>query len=243
MPPCYTTAQLSRRRDQSFMNDRTLALSILQKARDSLGERLTRRVIEAREEIEADAEGGSYLSEIETIYDQLGSRLAHINAMLSNLPSASSSMPADATASEIIYADLASAYPTGLDLEAAAPLTLLALPAPTNFDEQLLVPSSGPFASIVAHVQLGELSTASRLISELFDIRPSHARRSIAEFARQLVHRPELARRIADLDGVFESNHEHAAALLSECFEFHPLEALGIVRALVSPGDTGTDSH
>ena len=226
------------------MNNRTLAISILQKARDSLGERLTQRIIDAREEIEADAEGGSYLSEIETIYDQLGGRLAHINAMLSNLPTASSSMPADATASEIIYADLASAYPTGLDLEAAAPLTLLALPAPTNFDEQQSASPSGPFASIVAHVQVGELATATRLLSELFDIRPSHARRSIVAFARQLVHHPELARRIADLDSALDPNHEHAAAAaLSECFEFHPLEALGIVRDLVSPGDASKDSR
>jgi len=226
------------------MNDRTLAISILQKARDALGDRLTQRIIEGREDIEADADGGSYLSEIETIYDQLGARLAHINAMLSNLPAASSSMPTDAAASEIIYADLASAYPTGLDLEAAAPLSLLALPAPTDLDESHNAVPIGSFATIVTHVQAGELSTASRLISELFDVRPSHARRAIAAFARQLVHSPQLARRVADLDSALDANHERAtAALLSECFEFHPLEALGIVRGLVSPGDFGRDSR
>src|SRR5438105_3016019 len=93
---------------------------------------------------------------------RLASLFCHrIHAMLSNLPTISC-MPADATASEIIYADLASAYPTGLDLEAAAPLTLLALPAPANFDEPQSASSSGQFASIVAHVQMGELTTASR---------------------------------------------------------------------------------
>ena len=39
------------------MNDRSLAISILQKARDALSERLTERVIESQGEIEADAWG------------------------------------------------------------------------------------------------------------------------------------------------------------------------------------------
>ena len=38
-------------------NERSLAISILQNARDRLGERLTSRIVEAREEIEADADG------------------------------------------------------------------------------------------------------------------------------------------------------------------------------------------
>jgi len=93
------------------MNDRSIAISILQKARDALSERLTQRVIDAQHEIESDADGSSYLSEIETIYEQLGGRLAHLNAMLSNLPPSTLATPAEAAASEIIYADLATAYP------------------------------------------------------------------------------------------------------------------------------------
>src|SRR5260221_2349450 len=105
------------------MNHRTLAISILQKARDTLSERLTQRVVDSQQDIEDDAEGCSYLSEIETIYEQLGGRLAHLNAMLANLPAAMGPSLADTAASEVIYADLASAYPTGLEIEAATPLT------------------------------------------------------------------------------------------------------------------------
>jgi hypothetical protein len=216
------------------MNDRSQAISILQSARDLLGERLTQRIIEARQEIESDARGNSYLSEIETIYEQLGGRLAHLNAMLTNLPPASAPAGADAAASEIIYADLASAYPTGLDLEGTAPLTLLALPAPGVFEERSQVDAlAEAFQRITLAVQAGDLLGAGRMISECFDFKPSQARRSAVAFARQLAAYPELARRVVDLGAVLEqANEQSAAALLAECFEFHAIEAIAVVRAM-----------
>ena len=215
------------------MNQRTLAVSILQRARDTLGERLAQRIIDAQQEIEADAEGGSYLSEIETIYEQLGGRLAHLSAMLANLPPASSPPLADATASEIIYADLASAYPTGLDLESTPP-TLLALPAPA-------APEPAPHQSVLAdslqdivlQVQAGHLLNAARTIAELFDVKPSDSRRCAGAFSRQMVNRPELVARVVELGWMLgEMDEQAAAALLGECFEFQPPDALAIVRAL-----------
>jgi hypothetical protein len=201
-----------------------------------LSERLTQRIVESEEEIASDATGGSYLSEIETIYDQIGGRLAHLNAMLSNLPPAASSVPTDATASEIIYADLASAYPTGLDLEGNHPSTLLALPAPANVDNRpQLQALADEFANIVALVQAGELTAAGRTISELFDVKPSQARRGAQALARQIVDSPDLVRRVADLArSLDEANEYSTATLLSECFEFQAIESLAIVRALKS---------
>lgn len=214
------------------MNDRSLAISVLQKARDVLHARLTERVIESQHEIVADAEGGSYLSEIETIYEQIGGRLAHLNAMLSNLPPADGA-PADATASEIIYADLASAYPTRLDLEAVPQAALLGLPAPARTEEVAAFSLAGALQSIVLHVRAGDLATASRLIAELFDIKPSLARRGASAFARQMINYPDLARRIEELGYSFEATNEYSAAtLLGECFEFQAIEALSLVRAL-----------
>jgi hypothetical protein len=216
------------------MNQRSLAVSILQRARDTLGERLAQRIIDAQHEIEADAEGGSYLSEIESIYEQLGGRLAHLSAMLANLPPASNPAPADATASEIIYADLASAYPTGLELEPAAPPTLLALPAPAS-------PEPAPHLNVLAdslqdivlQVQAGDLLGAARTISELFDVKPSDSRRCARAFSRQMVNRPELVARVVELGWMLgEMDEQASAALLAECFEFQPPDALAIVRAL-----------
>ncbi len=227
------------RGERPIMNPRSQAISILQKARDALGERLTQRILESQHEIEADAEGGSYLSEIETIYEQIGGRLAHLNAMLSNLPPADPTMAvdapfaADATASEIIYADLASAYPAGLDAESTAPLTLLALPAPAHDEEPREESLADRFASIVFEVQSGDMVSASWLISELFDIKPSQARRAAQAFARQLGGYPDLARRIEELGVSLETTNEYAAAtLLGECFEFQAIDALALVRVL-----------
>jgi hypothetical protein len=215
------------------MNDRSLAISILQKARDALSERLTERVIESQAEIEADAEGGSFLSEIETIYDQLGGRLAHLNAMLANLPPVVGAAVADATASEIIYADLASAYPTGLDLDAATPLTLLALPAPVNIEEPALDWLTVAIREIVEHVQAGQLASAGRMLSDLFDIKPSIARCAAAICARQFAADSQLASRVSDLPRTLDHGTEYAAtSLLSQCFEISSVDAQEIVRAL-----------
>ncbi|HTM53839.1 MAG TPA: hypothetical protein VL175_07395 [Pirellulales bacterium] len=222
------------------MNQRSFAISILQKARDALSQRLTERVVESEHDIQSDAEGESYLSEIETIYDQIGGRLAHLNAMLSNLPPEEPAVAPEVTASEIVYADLAAAYPTGLDLGTSASVPLLGLPAPAASEEapaKLLVDS---FRAIVAHVRTGDLATASRLIADVFDIRPSQARRGAAAFARQLVEFPDLACRIEELGFSIDGTNEYAAAtLLGECFEFQAIEALTLVRALKGErGDT-----
>lgn len=216
------------------MNQRSLAISILQKARDTLGERLTQRVVESQQEIADDAEGCSYLSEIETIYEQLGGRLAHVNAMLANLPPSSAPSPADTAANEIIYADLAQAYPTGLDLEAASPLPLLALPAPPGFEQQRQASLlDQDFHDVAVHIQSGDVSVASRMISELFDIKPSQAQRAALAFAQRVARAPDFAVTIIRLANLLDDRDEDAAmALLEDCFDFHPVEALTIVQNL-----------
>ena len=225
------------------MSDRCQAITILQNARDRLSERLTQRIIESREEIKADAEGDSYLSEIETIYDQLGSRLAHVSAMLSNLPPVQTHTEADATATEIIYADLASASSAGFELEAATQPAVLALPAPPGREsgapEETL---AAAFRRIVTLVELDDLAPAAQLVGECFDLRPSQARRLTAAFARQIDRSGDLPQRLIELVGALdEANEQAAAALVGECFESQPSEALSLVRAL-KRGEHDADS-
>ena len=227
------------------MDSHAQAIAILQKARDALAARLTQRVIEAQQEIEEDAEGGTYFSEIEAIYDQLGGRLAHLNAMLSSLPPTPAQPYSDTTASEIVYADLAASPSSTLDplstldpsstfdIDATNPLTLLALPAPSPCDEPQQEPMVEVFAGIVLYAQAGDLSGAARLIAEVFDVRPSLARRGAQAFERQLDRYPDLGRRFEQLGSAIAETNEYAAAtLLGECFEFQPIDALLLVRAL-----------
>lgn len=217
-----------------FMNDRSLAISILQKARDALSERLTQRIIESRHDIEADAAGETYLSEIETLYDQLGGRLAHLNAMLSNLPPAAPTPAAEATASEIVYADLATGQTSAIDLDASAPLPMLGLPAPEPVPA---LPAPEPlvetFAKVVFCCDAGELEPAATLLAELLDIKPSLARRAARSFAQQCERYPELARRWEELGmSLAETNDYAAATLISDCFELQAIDSLAIVRGM-----------
>ncbi len=114
------------------MNPRSEAIQILQQARDLLTERLTQRVCDSREQILEDAEGGSYLSEIEAIYEQMGGRLAHLNAMLSNLPAAEEPASAETLQSAPVFTDVAAAgYSTTVEAPPIIEETL-ALPAPES---------------------------------------------------------------------------------------------------------------
>ncbi len=226
------------------MNDRSFAISVLQKARNALSERLTQRVIESRDDIEADAAGESYLSEIETIYEQIGGRLAHLNAMLSNLPPATTTPATDPTASEVIYADLATAYPGSLEPEAAPSARLLGLPAPARTEEPTDRRAAVSLRNIVRHVQGADLATASVLICELFDIKPSQARRAALAFTRQIAEQPELARRIEELEASMEAANEYTTAtLLGECFAFQAIDALSFVRTLKERSSGADDSR
>src|SRR5688500_19171117 len=68
------------------MNDRARATEILRKARAILAERLTEKILEQRNELLDDAQGDSYMNEIESLYEQVGMKLSHVGQMLSNLP-------------------------------------------------------------------------------------------------------------------------------------------------------------
>ncbi|MFT7487605.1 MAG: hypothetical protein ACI9F9_003466 [Candidatus Paceibacteria bacterium] len=71
------------------MVDHNQTLSVLKEAREILAQRMSEMILENPEEFLKDAAGDSYMDEIGTIYEKVGGRLAQINAMLGNVPSAS----------------------------------------------------------------------------------------------------------------------------------------------------------
>lgn len=68
------------------MNEQPSARKVLLAARSELARRLSELVLAAEEEVLADARGESYMNEIETLYEQVGIKLAHVNQMLAGLP-------------------------------------------------------------------------------------------------------------------------------------------------------------
>jgi hypothetical protein len=222
------------------MNERSVAITILERARELLGQRLAQRVVDSQQEIEADAEGNSYLSEIETIYDELGARLAHVNAMLANMPASSGPSAADITASEIIYADLATSNPIRVDLEGT---TLLALPAPASFEKHTAANSAlCGLEEIAYRAERGELDSASRMIGDLFDLKPSQATRSAVALARRLRETPNTGPDVFEAVSLVNRVDEQGAAqLLADLFELSTDDTLSIVRAIQRAGARAVD--
>lgn len=68
------------------MSDRNHAISILTQARDALLRRMTEQIVENSDQLLADAAGESFLSEIEELYDRMGTKLSHLNQMISSIP-------------------------------------------------------------------------------------------------------------------------------------------------------------
>src|SRR5689334_17980060 len=68
------------------MSERERAIEVLRQARDLLARRLSEKILESEEELLDDARGDSYLSQIETIFDQFGTKLTHLNQLINNLP-------------------------------------------------------------------------------------------------------------------------------------------------------------
>lgn len=152
------------------MNEREQAIQILKRTREVLAQRLTERILEAEEEILTEAEGMSYLSEIETIYDQLGIRLAHVNQMLAHLPAPapeSSKSPAEAHHSE--FPDGLRAENSFAFAEALIPATP-ALPAPGGSRAAVAAAHGATLFGFAAHARRGDVFAAAASLESLFGL-------------------------------------------------------------------------
>ncbi|MCH7727860.1 MAG: Flp pilus assembly complex ATPase component TadA, partial [Planctomycetes bacterium] len=67
------------------MDDHAIAMSILCHAREILADRMIERILDAENQILEDAQGDSYMNEIETLQESVGERLNSVNVMLANL--------------------------------------------------------------------------------------------------------------------------------------------------------------
>jgi hypothetical protein len=216
------------------MNPRVEAISILQQARDMLAERLTERIRESRQEILDDAEGVTYLSEIETVYEQLGGRLAHINAMLSHLPPAEDVGSGEAATGEPVFTDVRTTYDSSYELEMPVISLPLALPAPAVTEErpQLTVAPSS-LQSFALNVQTGDLETAGRCLAELFDLPASRGRACVDAFLQTWAGQPDLLHRFLTLKSdLHVGNVAPPLTILAECFGLQGMESIRALQAL-----------
>lgn len=223
-------------------------MQILQQARDLLSQRLIERVVESQEQILDDAAGQSYLSEIESLYEQLGSRLAHVNTMLSNLP-LDEPVSAEIAPGEPLFAEVSGDALTGFAAHvhsAAAPLAEpLALPAPDVTFER--VPAAAPPPSLhlfAQQVHFGELDAAARTLGELLGLEHERAQRCTQQFTARAERQPELWVKLLQIRAELAAGSANGVLmLLAECFGLLGLESLAAVPVLQARLRLSGDGH
>jgi hypothetical protein len=220
-------------------HDRGRALDILRRARDLLAERLTERILDAEEGLLDDARGDSYLGDIDTIYDQFGTRLSHLNQLINNLP-LETEVPTASTESEyvgptavdaIVADEVINTHPAAI----TGPLIVAppALPAPrTEGEAEFLFPSFQLFA---AQIRSEDLLDAARTLSMLLDISETRGVQCVRVFRRRWESDEALLAKSLQLRGeVLAGSYNNALMLLAECFGLVGIEAIGVLQALRS---------
>jgi len=202
------------------MSDRDRAISILHNARRILVDRLTARILQSQDEIMDDAEGGTYTSELESVYDEICVRLAHIHGLLSNLPP--DSPPGRAT-SNSVPAPNDEAVPVA---EAAA---AVAEAEPTSPGELV------SFPLFVRQMADGDSDRAAACLAELLNVDHGRARRCVATFRARLTLQPDILKKAMKLRTLLEDGQiNDSLMLLWECFGLQGPESILALRALQS---------
>lgn len=223
------------------MNDRQRAIAVLREAHEILAQRLEERVLEAREEILADARGESYMNDIDSLYEQVGMRLSHVSQMLSNLPTeAEPPFSADAKANHssddlfTVATDPrhnADAIVTDTLPAIAGPVYVAtpALPAPRT--EAVEPPVS--FQTFAAQIEANDLLSAGQTLSELFELEEPRAIACTVTFAEHLRTEPGFLRKVSHLRHELYDGRTHAALLLLlECFSMTGAEAVAVLHSI-----------
>ena len=231
------------------MNERSRAISLLNEAREILAVRLTEMVLEQAEDILADARGDSYMNEIDSLYEQLGIKLAHVSQMISNLPAASETPPAPANrhrpSNSAHHGD---AFSPDEDLLSTIYINveggLPALAGPTHSSAPALPPprssvSTGARATqrslqaFAAQIQAGDLLTAGRTLGALLELEPSRAVVCAATFAQRARTEASFFRKAMQLRAHVEDGDSlQIAALLFDCFDLTRAEVLAAFETL-----------
>lgn len=229
------------------MSQRTEAILILRQAREVLLARLTERVVDAKEEILDDAQGGLFQGGIDEIYEQLVTRLSHVNAMINLLPPEDATVSVDTHPTSPGEAQAGMSAATVLDTNDVAlgsrgetpalpaPHGIQSLAAPSEMVPVEIAPVEGAsFRSFGTQIFTGDLDAAGESLAELFHIDPLRGRRCAETFAEQLARSPDVMTKAMSLrKEVATANFNSSLVLLYECFGLQGLEAISVLQTLM----------
>jgi hypothetical protein len=213
------------------MDERGQAIRVLRRTRDILVQRLSERILEAEEEILAEAEGHSFLSEIETIYDQIGLRLVHVNQMLAHLPAAE---PGTAEEVQPASPDLvrpgSAEAPSPPQAGAAAECSIssfLALPPPSGSRTTTGELATSALLMFAVHARRGDLETGALSLESLFGLSRDRALSASRVFHAHCVRDASYVENAARLQNYLEAEAlSRAFGLMCESFGLSGGESL-----------------
>lgn len=211
------------------MNERARALAILKQARDLLTDRLTSRIVESHEAILEDAAGMTFTSELEAIYDQVGARLVHVNALLANLPASDEPSASDVTRPQQL-----------LTMSPGDPV-FVASTAVTHLEgaDASTVEAPASFQSFVQQIVAGEVDQAGATLAGLMDLEQSRARLCAARFHERLTQEPDFLTKAMQLRHALRSGSVNdVLMMLWECFGLQGIEAVSVYQTLHSRART-----
>ncbi len=214
------------------MSDRNEALAVLKQARDALLARMTEAILDQADEIMADAEGESFLSEIENLYDRMGNKLAHLNQMIANLPAEQEESPDEAkferydAPSENETARLPhfplAVSPVDEPAEVAARADLIGLPAPGT-----PLPKAPAFGRFVTLIEQGNVEEAGDLIGQILGISPYSGMKCAQTFSAHYQGDTSVVVKAMRIrHELVQHRFNDALMLMHECFGLQGIEAM-----------------
>lgn len=212
------------------MDQRAAAIAILKRARQTLIDRLAERVVDSHLEIIDDAEGGSFHSELETLYEQVGCRLSNVNALLAGLQSGDEASPlADSDADLLSLADFPAETEDVLPELCEAP-TVYVVGQPL---EPLPLAGAANMDRFLAEIQADQLPQAAETLAVLFELSTARAEHCAQAFQQRWLESSEVLAKVARLREELRTELSPAAlGLLCECFGLHETESAGVAKSL-----------
>jgi hypothetical protein len=211
------------------MDERAQAIRILRKTRDVLVQRLSERILESEEEILAEAEGHSFLSEIETIYDQIGLRLVHVNQMLAHLPAEAAPVEeVRPAAADILQPGLAEERTQSAASTSEFSISsFLALPAPSDAKTVAGNLATSTLLMFAVHARRGDLETGALSLESLFGLSRDRALAATRVFHAHCTRDSSYVENAARLQNYLEAEAlSRAFGVMCESFGLSGGEAL-----------------
>jgi hypothetical protein len=154
--------------------------------------------------------------------------------MLSHLPPADEMAPIETMTSETAFSDVRTTFDSAYDVDIPVISLPLALPGPAVVEERpqiTLVPSS--LQSFALYVQTGDLQTAARCITELFDLPTGRGQACLDAFVQRWTIQPDLLHRVIALRSDLQSGSVSASlAALADCFGLQGMESISVLQSL-----------